>query len=565
MLRVRLISFALIAFVLFLLFRLYYLQIMEGEAYTARAGRQYVNPTAKLFDRGSIYFTDKEGDFISAATLSNGFLLALNPTKIDDPVGTYKKLSDILPLEGEKFFLRAQKQEDTYEEIAHHVSGEDGVKIDELDLSGVSIYREKWRYYPAGRLAANVIGFVGFNSDGTTLSGQYGLERYYEDTLARNENGYDNFFSELFADVRKLINRERRGEGDIITALEPSVGRKLEDTLKAVGDRWGSSLTGGIIIDPQTGAIYALGVYPSFDPNHFGEVGSISLLDNPLIDHVYEMGSIVKPLTMAAALDAGVVTAKTTYNDRGCETLDKKTFCNFDGKGRGTVSMQEVLNQSLNTGAAFVVSRLGNRRFAEYLRRFGIGEETGVDLPNESAGIVDNLESPRDIEYATASFGQGFALTPIAMVRALAILGNRGKTVSPHVATAIKYRSGLTDEVAPPSGEQVIQEEAAEEITRMLVEVVDHSLLNGKIKNEHYSIAAKTGTAQIANPGGGGYYDDRFFHSFFGYFPAYDPKFLVFLYTNEPVGVKYASQTLTEPFKDVADFLINYYAVPPDR
>jgi stage V sporulation protein D (sporulation-specific penicillin-binding protein) len=339
----------------------------------------------------------------------------------------------------------------------------------------------------------------------------------------------------------------------------------LENTLKEVGDRWQSKLSGGIIMDPKTGAIYALGVYPSFDPNHYADVSSISLLDNPLIDHVYEMGSIVKPLTMAVGLDVGAVTARTTYNDKGCETFDKKTFCNFDGKGRGTVSMQEVLNQSLNTGASYVVSKIGNRRFADYLKRFGIGEETGIDLPNEGAGIVDNLESPRNIEYATASFGQGFAVTPIAITRALATLANRGRIPSPHVATEVKYRSGLTDEVNPPSGEQVIKEETAEEITRMLVEVVDTALLNGKLKNEHYSIAAKTGTAQIANPQGGGYYDDRYLHSFFGYFPAYDPKFLVFLYTNEPVGVKYSSQTLAEPFKELSDFLINYYALPPDR
>jgi len=562
-LRVRLIGAAIIIFILLLVVRLYYIQVVEGETYADRANRQYINPGETLFDRGSIYFTDKDGNLISAATLATGFVLAINPKLLGDSAETYSKLNAIVPLDREKFFAQAAKKEDPYEELVHHISVEAGTAIVNLDLPGVSIYREKWRYYPAGALAGNTIGFVG--SDGVTLSGRYGLERYYEDTLTRSARGYDNFFSELFANVKDLVSASTRGEGEVITSIEPTVERKLEDTLEEIGKRWDSKLTGGIILDPKTGSVYGLGVYPTFDPNHFSDVSNISILANPLIDRVYEMGSIVKPLTMAAGLDTGVVTAKTTFYDPGCMTLDKKTFCNFDGKGRGTVPMQEVLNQSLNTGAAFVEAKVGNQRFATYLEKFGIGEETGIDLPNESAGIVDNLKTPRDIEYANASFGQGFAVTPIAMARALAALGNHGKLVTPHVATKIKYRSGLTEEVKPLEGEQVIKPETADEITRMLVEVVDTALLEGKMKLEHYSIAAKTGTAQIAKPGGGGYYDDRYLHSFFGYFPAYEPRFIVFLYTVEPVGVKYASQTLAEPFKDIADFLINYYAIAPDR
>ncbi len=562
--RVRFISILLCAFVLVLLARLYYLQIMQGEVYAAKEDRQYINPSETLFDRGSIYFTANDGTEVAAATLGSGFLLSLNPQKVSDPAGVYERLSAIIPLDREKFFARAQKQNDTYEEVAHQISADNGAAIDALNLPGVSIYREKWRYYPAGELGSSVVGFVGYNDDGMTFSGRYGLERYYDDTLARKGGGYDSFFSELFSDVRKLGGTNGRGEGDIVTGIEPTVEKKLEDTLRSVNDTWQSTETGGIVIEPKTGTVVAMGVYPTFDPNHYGSVGNISLLDNPLVDKVFEMGSIVKPLTMASGIDAGVVTAQTTYLDKGCDTLDKKTFCNFDGKGRGTVSMQDVLNQSLNTGAAYVVSRLGNKRFADYLKHFGIGEETGIDLPSEAAGIVGNLESPRDIEYATASFGQGIAVTPIAITRALATLANHGRLPSPHVATEIRYRSGLVDPVSPPGGEQVIKEDTADEITRMLVTVVDTSLLQGRVKEEHYSIAAKTGTAQIAKPGGG-YYDDRYLHSFFGYFPAYDAKFLVFLFTLEPQGVNYASQTLTLPFKNIADFLINYYAIPPDR
>src|SRR3989344_8068376 len=156
-------------------------------------------------------------------------------------------------------------------------------------------------------------------------------------------------------------------------------------------------------------------------------------------------------------------------------------------------------------------------------------------------------------------------MTPIATVRALAALGNGGKLVTPHVVTEIEYESGLTKTLSYPPDRQVLKAETSEEITRMLVEVTDTALLGGTLKLPNYSIAAKTGTAQIANPSGGGYYEDKFLHSFFGYFPAYEPQFLIFLYTVEPKGVPFASQTLARPFMDIAQFLINYYEIPPDR
>jgi cell division protein FtsI/penicillin-binding protein 2 len=283
------------------------------------------------------------------------------------------------------------------------------------------------------------------------------------------------------------------------------------------------------------------------------------------VEDVYEFGSTIKALTMAAGLDSGAITRDSTYYDAGFITLNEFTIRNFDGKGRGTVPMQEVLNQSLNTGVSHIVKEMGKERFRDYFLAYKLGSETGIDLPNETFGLIDNLYSPRDVEYATASFGQGVAFTPIATIRALATLANGGVLVTPHLAKKINYDDGTSKEIRYPEGERVLSEKTSEEISKMLITVVDDALRGGTVALPNHSIGAKTGTAQIADPVNGGYYEDKFLHSFFGYFPAFEPRFIVFMYTVEPKGVKYASETLTGPFMEIARFLINYYSIPPDR
>jgi cell division protein FtsI/penicillin-binding protein 2 len=546
--------------------KLFLVQVMRGNFYSEAADHQYATSSTDIYERGTIYFKRKDGQLVSAATQISGFKIAIDTDKITDKESVYQKLSKIVTLDHNDFIKKAEKKSDPYEEIANHLSKEQADAISLLKLPGVNIFKEKWRFYPGGNLASHALGFVGYKGD--LLGGRYGLERQYDYLLSRNANNpYVNFFAEVFSNIRKTLFESGELEGDIVTTIEPQVQGFLEKKLNEVRDKYQIDSIGGIIMNPIDGSIYALAVKPDFDPNNFSQVKNVSIFSNPLVENVLEFGSVVKPLVMASALDAKVVTPETTYNDKGSVIVEKKEIFNFDKKGRGPgISMQEVLNQSLNTGMVFVEQKLGKERLREYLLSFGIKDKTTIDLPNETSGLVSGiLKSPREIEYANAAFGQGIALTPVELVRALASLGNGGNLVVPHVVKEIKYNNGISKEITYPTVPTKITKATGEEITSMLVTVMDKAIKGGLGKLDHFSVAVKTGTAQVADNTTGGYYTDRHTHSFFGYFPAYDPKFIVFLYAINPKGVPYAANTWSDPFLDITKFLLNYYNVPPDR
>ncbi len=566
-LRVRVLSVFVILAAILLLVRLYLLQVVHGDDYRQAALGQYVEGTGEMPDRGDILFSTKSGETPSAATMQGGWRLVINPKLLEDAEGAFAQLEKAVTLERERFFTSAARKDDPYEEVAFRLNDDQARAARGLEIQGVTTVRDEWRFYPAGPLAAHALGFVGFRGD--TKSGVYGLERYWEDTLRHDDGGlYVNPFAEIFSNAAAAISTDPSAqEGSIITSLEPTVQHQLEETLSGVVATYSPRITGGIVMDPSNGEILAMAVRPAFDPNTYNTVSDNAIFANPLVEGRYEMGSIMKPLTMAAGIDVGAVSPQTTYDDKGCIKKSDATICNFDHKARGVVPMQEVLSQSLNTGVSFVVDRMGHNVFADYMEKYGLGEETGIDLPNEIAGDISSLfaKGAADIDFASASFGQAIAVTPIEMIRSLAALANDGKLPEPHVVKAVRYESGITRTIAQADEVQVLKPETAATVTDMLVKVYDEALLKGILKQEHYSIAAKTGTAQIGEAATGKYYTDRYLHSFFGYFPARDPKFIVLLFAVEPHGVEYASASLATPFSDLAKFLINYYNIPPDR
>lgn len=549
-----------------LLVRAFYIQVIRHNYYTDIADRQYVSTTPINFDRGSVFFSHYQADLVPAAQLKTTYRIAIDPSAVTDPEALYSEMSKYVVLDKDSFLERAKKKDDPYEEVAKDVSSDTVTLMRKDKLDGVTFVKDNKRAYPQEDLGAKVLGFVG--NDGVRMKGQYGIERYYNDVLTRTSSEQSvNFFAELFADIEATrMSNANKEEGDIVLTIDTEAERELHTVLVETKKEWNSDTIGGIVMDPNTGAIIAMDTLPSFDPNSFSQVKDATLFMNQNVSGVYEMGSIMKPITMASAIDSGAINeATTTYNDTGFRDLNGYKVRNFDGKPRGPgTTMQTILDKSLNVGIVFLVEQMGSKTFQQYFKKFGIGEETGIDLPAEAGGLTKNLDSKVFVDSATAGFGQGIAITPIQTVRALAALGNGGKLVTPHVVDTIIYEDGTTKKIAQDDPIQILKPDTSERISRMLVHVVDTALKNGTYKMDHYTIAAKTGTAQMPKPGGG-YYDDRYLHSFFGYFPAYEPKYIIFLYQTYPKGAEYASATLTDPFFEMVKFLISYYEVPPDR
>jgi len=564
--RLRSISIVVLLVVVIFIAKLFLLQIVHGHSYEQLADRQYITPLGDIFQRGTIYFTQKDGTTVVAATLQSGFKVAVDPKTIIDPEAVYAKIGTLLNLDHATFLAEATKPNDTYVEIATNISSDVANQISAMKLTGVSIYKMNWRYYPAGSLASQVIGFMAYA--GNNFTGRYGVEQFYNTVLQRTgDQLYVNFFAEVFSDISTVVKSQGQSEGDVVTTIEPTVQQNLEQLVQGVKQKWNSDSAGGIVMDPKTGAIYAMALDDGFDLNNTKSVTNISQFNNPLIQNDYEVGSIMKPIIMSIAIDQGDVTPATMYDDKGFVKVGNTTIYNFDKRGRGPgTTMQTVLNQSLNTGMVFVMSQMNKAAFKNQWLTFGFNQKTGIDLPGEGSGLVSNLNDPNNIvDYSNAAFGQGIAVTPIEMIRALAALANGGHLVTPHIVSEIDYTNGINKKLSWPVTGQLIKPSTDATITQMLITVFDN-YDGGTIKLPHYSIAAKTGTAQIADPGTGGYYQDRNLHTFMAYFPANNPQFIVFLYDYYPKnGAKYSSDTLLPPFVDFAKFLINYYDVPPDR
>jgi len=548
-------------------FRLFSLQVLKHSAYKMLADNQHQIFQTVQSTRGEIFMKDKYTDSDSRALL---FPVAINkdlwivyavPKDIKEREETVEKLSPFLEIEPKSLLQRIDKPDDPYEPLKNKVDEETAQQIVALDLEGIYLQKEGWRYFPANELACHLMGFVGFHE--IERIGRYGIEEYYEKELA----GKAGFIEAKIDSLGELISigdrilKEAKDGADLILTIDPNIQFFIEEKLKQSIESLDAIKGTIIVVDIKTGGIKAMASWPVFDPNKYNEVENINLFLNPAIQEVFEPGSIFKPITMAGALDKGVVTPQTTYEDRGRIEISGHVLRNSHDEAEGIQTMTQVLEKSLNTGAIFVQQKLGKDSFKKYVEKFGFDDKTGIDLMGEVKGNLSNLRKKRDLEYATAAFGQGISVTPIQLIVALSAIANDGILLRPYIVEKIIYPDGEEEINEKKEIRRVISSDAASRLTAMMVGVVENGF-GSKAGVKGYLVAGKTGTAQI--PEAGKYSEDTI-HSFGGFFPAFNPRYAVLVKVDRPQEINFAADSVAPIFSQVAKYILDYYEIPPTQ
>jgi len=538
-------------FGLIIISRLFYIEVINHQYWKALAQGQQKSFVSLEGERGEIFFQDG-----TPLALNREFdLVYAVPNEVKKPVETAEILSLILGLD-EKVVLEKFKKDSFYEILKKKLTEKEISDLKKANLPGIYLKKEKRRYYPFGELASKVIGFVGGNN-----VGQYGIEGFYEKTL----KGEDSYLEKEKGPFGYLLTAGPKKGSDIFLTLDYNIQFMVEKLLKETREESIFEKGEVIVMDPRSGKILALANFPNYDPNQYTEVSNLEFFKNSSIQDFFEPGSIFKPITMAAALDQGKITPQTTYVDEGKVQIKGNTIYNWKKKAWGERTMTEVLEKSINTGAVFAEKQLGHDLFLEYIKKFGFFEPTYIDLQGEVFSQNKEFKKGYEINFATASFGQGIEVTSIQLVKALSVIANGGKLVKPQIAEKIR-ENGITKEIKQEvQGDVVISPNTASQLTAMMVSVVENGF--GKsARIPGYYIAGKTGTAQVSwsalgIPQQG--YSPMTIQSFIGFFPAFNPQFLILVKLNN-TKVPSASYSAAPLFKKVAQYLINYKQIPPD-
>lgn len=522
----------------FLMFHLYQVQLVKGGYYLARAESEISGSGDASANRGAIYFTDNQGNQLPAAVNQQTPVIYAVPTAIKDPVAAAAAVAPILNIPAAKLQATFSKS-DSYELLQKNAPQDVADKITALGITGVVADYEPERLYPLGTVASPVLGYVGPSASSNAQVGHYGVEGYYNGLLQGPATG----------------TSAGQGGQDLVLTIDPNIQIEAEKILDGLVQANGSSGGSVIVEDPKTGAILAMGGDPDFDPNAYAGYPLTNFL-NTDVQSVYEPGSIMKLITMVAGIDSGKIGPDTTYDDKGYLNVNGAHITNYNYTTNGAygadTTMTQVIEHSINTGAIWAENATGNSTYLEYLKKLGFDQKTGIDLPGEVAGNLGQLTpNAPQIQWDTAAYGQGVAVTPVELVSAVAAIANGGLLMRPYVNAALK----------PQVIRRVMSTSTSQTVTQMAVDAVDLAQvanING------YTLAGKTGSAFVPNPKGGGYLnllDD----SYIGWGPASNPRFIAFIRLNTIPVTSLAAETVVPAWKQLAQFLINYYNIPPDR
>lgn len=545
------------------IFRLYSLQIAQGPFYTSLAYNQHNANFSLMPKRGEVYLRNGGGELFPLALNKAYPTIYVVPREVDDVEGTIQILSDELKKDKESLRLLFKDKNDPFEIVAKKVEREMAERIKEKKVSGVYSMDEMLRYYPGEELASQVIGFVG--NDGEGFSGRYGIEASWDEVL---QGDIGSVRQERDAGGRWISITDReffpaQDGQDLILTLDAGVQYEVERVLKNSIEKHDADSASALVLEVGTGKILAMANQPSFDPNTYSSVKDMSFYLNPVLTHVYESGSVFKPITMAIAMDAGKISPETTYIDTGTIFEAGYEIMNSDEKAYGVQTMTQVLEESLNTGTIYAQKQVGNKVFKEYIERFGFGVKTGIELPSESAGNIKNLDHlGRNIHFYTASFGQGISMTLLQLAMSYDVIANGGVLMKPMIVDASIDSEGNAKEYSSEMLQRVISNEASRKTREMLHSVVKNG--HGKQADvEGYRVGGKTGTAQVASKDSRGYSDSESIGTFAGLAPVDEPRFVVVVKVRNPKDVIWAESTAAPAFGEIMKFLLEYYNVEP--
>ena len=554
--------------VIALVARLFFWQVIKAGELTRQGQTQYQRSSSVNAKRGNILAVDgsalvaDENDWVIYAMkseLKDGYRTIANKLAlllVSDPNDHDLLLTEAQRIEG------VLGQKGVWLPIAHRVGNDVKKNIEALGIPGIGFDAEAARAYPEGSSSAHLLGFVGKDTDGAD-KGYFGLEGFYDLTLA-GKPGFVNRESDakgipiLFGNSKEI--NATQGV-DLVTNIDKTVQltveRELADGMELYGAKGGTV----IVMNPQNGAILAMASVPSYDPAKYWE-GSNDDFKDPAIADTFEPGSVFKPIVMASALDAGVIEPETICDIcDGPVHVDKYEIDTWNKEYHPDSTMKDVIVNSDNVGMVFVGNKLGADKLYDYLDKFGLGKSTGIDLQGEVSVGLRKKGTWNVVDLATTTFGQGIALTPIQMLRAIGIIANGGRIVKPEVVRQIKSGEWTSD-IKPKIGEQVISKEAASQITQMMVAAVKA----GEAKwaaPAGFKVAGKTGTAQI--PIAGHYDPTKTIASFVGFAPADDPKFVMLVTLRQPSSSIWGSETAAPLWFNIAKDLFPYLGIQPEN
>ena len=556
--RLRVLTMLVVAASGIIVWRLFQKSVIEHPLYAARAESQYEVSRELPSKRGTIFAQDAElGRLVPMAATDERFDVSVVPKNVKDKAKAAQTLATLLGLD-EKDILAKVSTDKTYlPPLVRGITKDQRNAVAAEGFSGLLIEKKNVRVYPENQIAAQVLGFVNRENKGS-----YGIEGYYDSNLkgtAGSVVGEKDTLGRIISTLRKTdpqngVDAEITIDHNLQFAVERRLQKGLDDSAAVSGQV--------IIMNPTNGEILAMAALPSYNPNSYADVASQpELFRNPTISTVYEPGSIFKPLVMASAIDLGKLEPDTEETFAAEVTVQGYQIHTALNKAYGKETMTQVLQNSDNVGMVWVAGHMSNEEMHDHLSSFGLDHTTGIDLQGETQGNLPPARQWQTITRATASFGQGVSVTPLQMVRAWATLVNGGTLVTPHVVRQLVGQRGVTVEADFPKIPGVIKQETSDKIRGMLVSVVDNGPY-GSTRVAGYKVGAKSGTAQIADSTGH-YSDTDFTHSMLGFFPADAPQFVMLVKLDKPKNAPFAESDAGPIFHDLAQYIFNYYKIPP--